>query len=91
MLTAEDLKQIAEVMEGQLAPIKEDISGLKNDVAGLKNDVVGLKNDVAEIKERLDIIEEDTRETRGVVNEIVKWIDTYFRPEYAFPVKSKMD
>lgn len=39
------------------------------------------------IDERLDTIEENTEITRTVLNEVVKWIDFYFRDEYPFPVE----
>mgnify|MGYP004657211971 CR=1 FL=1 len=38
------------------------------------------------VEERLDTIEENTEITRTVLNEVVKWIDFYFRNEYPFPV-----
>ena len=36
------------------------------------------------INERLDTIEENTEITRVATNEVIKWIDKYFREDYPF-------
>lgn len=41
------------------------------------------------INKRLDVIEDNTEVTRSVLNEVVKWIDVYFREDYPFPVEDK--
>lgn len=41
------------------------------------------------IYEKLDVIEEDTKITRAVVNELVEWVDYNFHDEYPFPVDKK--
>lgn len=41
------------------------------------------------INERLDTIEENTEITRVATNEVIKWIDKYFREDYAFPADDK--
>lgn len=39
--------------------------------------------------ERLDTIEENTEITRVATNEVIKWIDKYFREDYPFPTDDK--
>lgn len=39
--------------------------------------------------ERLDTIEENTEITRVATNEVIKWIDKYFREDYPFPADDK--
>lgn len=41
------------------------------------------------INERLDTIEENTEITRVATNEVIKWIDKYFREDYTFPADDK--
>jgi len=41
------------------------------------------------INERLDTIEENTEITRVATNEVIKWIDKYFREDYLFPADDK--
>ena len=41
------------------------------------------------IDERLDTIEENTEITRVATNEVIKWIDKYFREDYLFPADDK--
>lgn len=43
------------------------------------------------INERLDTIEENTEITRGAVNSIIQWIDTYWRNDFdkPFPPREK--
>ena len=41
------------------------------------------------INERLDTIEENTEITRVATNEVIKWIDNYFREDYPFPADDK--
>ena len=41
------------------------------------------------INERLDTIEENTEITRVATNEVIKWIDKYFRDDYPFPADDK--
>lgn len=38
-MNKEDIQQIAELMEAQLASIKTDIAGMKGDIAPLKDDI----------------------------------------------------
>lgn len=44
---------------------------------------------LAPIYEKLEVIEEDTKITRAVVNELVEWVDYNFHDEYPFPVDKK--
>lgn len=41
------------------------------------------------IKEQLEEIKEDTEITRIATNEVIKWIDKYFRDDYPFPADDK--
>lgn len=41
------------------------------------------------VDERLNTIEENTEITRVATNEIIKWIDKYFRNDYPFPADDK--
>ena len=41
------------------------------------------------IDERLDTIEENTEITRVATNEVIKWIDKYFREDYPVPADDK--
>lgn len=80
MLTSEDIqllsdlldKKLDEKLDDKLKPINERL------------DKVDERLD--KVEERLDVIEENTEITRTVLNEVVKWIDFYFRDEYPFPV-----
>ena len=55
-----------------------------------------MKESLKPINERLDKIEEDIEEikenteiTRVATNEVIQWIDEYFRDDYPFPVDEK--
>lgn len=72
MLDQQDLKQLSDLFEAQLKPIKEDISQLREDVSQLKEDVEQLK--------------EDTEITRDVTNSIGEWIDFYFKEDRPYPI-----
>lgn len=72
MLSAEELKQISDIMESHLKPIET------------KLDKVDERLD--KIEERLDIIDESLEETRGTTIEVSKWIETYFGHKYPYPM-----
>lgn len=75
MLTAEDIKLLSQLMDEKLKPINERL------------DKVDERLDT--IDERLDTIEENTEITRVATNEVIKWIDKYFREDYPFPADDK--
>ena len=75
MLTAEDIKMLSQLMDEKLKPINERL------------DKVDERLDT--IDERLDTIEENTEITRVATNEVIKWIDKYFREDYPFPADDK--
>ncbi len=75
MLTAEDIKLLSQLMDEKLKPINERL------------DKVDERLDT--IDERLDTIEENTEITRVATNEVIKWIDKYFREDYPFPTDDK--
>lgn len=72
MLTAEDIKTIADLMNESLKPIHERL------------DKVDQRLDSME--EQLEAIKEDTEITRTTTNEVVEWIDENFRKKLPFPV-----
>lgn len=57
MLTKTDLKQIGNVIDDKLDPVKKDLTGLKSDVSGLKQDVGGLKQDMKYLKKKVNRID----------------------------------
>lgn len=74
MLTPEDLKQIAEIVEQIVEQeMTEKLDPIK----------VRLEN----IEERLDVIEENSEITRMASNELVKWVELNFSHKYPFPVE----
>ena len=75
MLTAEDIKLLSQLMDEKLKPINERL------------DKVDERLDT--IDERLDTIEENTEITRVATNEVINWIDKYFREDYPFPADDK--
>lgn len=79
MLDQQDIRQLSELFEAQLKPIKEDISQLKEDVSQMKEDINHLKEDVEQLKE-------DTEITRDVTNSIGEWIDFYFKEDRPYPI-----
>lgn len=68
MLSAEEIKQISEILENQLKPIK-------NDINEMKDDIIEIKDDINELKKHSEV-------TRYAANLAINWIDTYFREEY---------
>lgn len=75
MLSADELKQIAQIVGEQLEPIKERLDGIDE------------RLDV--IEERLDIIEENSEITRTATNELVKWVEVNFSYKYPFPMEEE--
>ncbi len=63
MLTQEDLEQIGKVMDGKLEPIKQDIQGLKGDVQGLKDGQMRLE-------QKVDHLEQMTKDDGEVLGDI---------------------
>ncbi|MBP1579886.1 MAG: hypothetical protein J6B57_07320 [Oscillospiraceae bacterium] len=82
MLTAEDIKLLSQLMDEKLKPINERL-----DKVDERLDKVDERLD--SIDERLDTIEENTEITRVATNEVIKWIDKYFREDYPFPTDDK--
>lgn len=76
MLTPEDVQLLSDLLDkkldDRLKPINEHLESIDERLDS--------------VEERLDTIEENTEITRTVLNEVVKWIDFYFRDEYPFPV-----
>ncbi len=86
-LTAEDLQAISDLMDRKfdekLSPINQRLDEIENDITTLKSDVTEMKTDIEEVKEHAEI-------TRETTNDIVEWIDTYWRDkDRPFPVDSK--
>lgn len=75
MLTAEDIKLLSQLMDEKLKPINERLDKVDECLDS--------------IDERLDTIEENTEITRVATNEVIKWIDKYFREDYPFPTDDK--
>ena len=50
-----------------------------------------LDEKLSPVNERLDTIEENTEITRGAVNSVIQWIDTYWRNDFdkPFPPREK--
>lgn len=65
---------------------KEDIQLLSQ----LMDDKLKPINDrFDQVDERLYTIEKNTEITRVATNEVIKWIDKYFRNDYPFPADDK--
>lgn len=75
MLTPEDIKMIADLMDEKLKPVNDKFDSIESRLNKIEEDI-------EEIKENTEI-------TRVVTNEIVEWIDYNFRDEYPFPVDKK--
>ena len=75
MLTSEDIKLLSQLMDEKLKPINERLDKVDECLDS--------------IDERLDTIEENTEITRVATNEVIKWIDKYFREDYPFPADDK--
>ena len=50
-----------------------------------------LDEKLSPVNERLDTIEENTEITRGAINSVIQWIDTYWRNDFdkPFPPREK--
>lgn len=83
MLTPEDVQLLSELLDkkldDRLKPINEHLESIDEHLETIDERLDS-------VEERLDTIEENTEITRTVLNEVVKWIDFYFRNEYPFPV-----
>ena len=55
----------------------------------LTSEDIKLLSQLMDENERLDTIEENTEITRVATNEVIKWIDKYFREDYPFPADDK--
>ena len=73
MLTSEDIQLLSDLLDKKLDEKLDD-------------KLKPINERLDKVEERLDVIEENTEITRTVLNEVVKWIDFYFRDEYPFPV-----
>ena len=73
MLTSEDIQLLSDLLDKKLDEKLDD-------------KLKPINERLDKVEERLDVIEENTEITRIVLNEVVKWIDFYFRDEYPFPV-----
>lgn len=78
MLSADELKQISDILDKKLDPIKNDIGEIKADIEVMKTDIDVMKTDIDDLKKHTEV-------TRYAANLAVEWIDTYFRDE--FPLK----
>lgn len=67
---------------------KEDLKAIA-DLIDIKLEPIN--NRLDNIEERLDTIEENTEITRGATNEILTWLDTYWRKDMdrPFPANEK--
>ncbi len=71
-----------------MALTKEDLQ----EIAQLMSEQIKPINErLDRMEERLDTIEENTEITRGAINSVIQWIDTYWRNDFdkPFPPREK--
>ena len=63
----------------------------KEDLQAIAQLINPINERLNKIEERLDTIEENTEITRGAVNSIIQWVDTYWRNDFdkPFPPREK--
>lgn len=80
MLDKEDMEAIKYAFNEALKPMRDEMNA--------KFDAVNERLD--RIEEDIEQLKEDTEITRGATNEIIEWIDVYFREQNKpFPVDRK--
>lgn len=87
MLDKEDMEAIKYAFNEALKPMRDEMNA-KFDAVNERLDRI--EEDVTSMKEDIEQLKEDSEITRGATNEIIEWIDVYFREQNKpFPVDRK--
>ena len=81
-----DMKQLVSLMSDMM---DEKLTPINSRLDSIEKRLCTVEERLDSVEESLDTIEENTEITRTATNEIIEWIDKYFRDDYPFPVKKQ--